>query len=384
MTPLQFWLPSITSSLHRSGADRDMQRAFDAWRGESIVWMLPDLDRTVRWREDGWHAVAMPSERIEKIEVYHIGANQRVFGPYSEDRFVNGTVDGLLNACLGLEMMKLQLFSAPESLTLEAPTVSGSAIVYAPRTVRIAPYGVMPINSIDEVGGDFTARWPPESSPLRTISPDSESEARYGPFQLGRRLGDLTTATGANFGGISIAAFARWPKPLTNLVPEGDGMDIAHAWQKMRQVARQSSTDLTMALQVAKNNAANYISEGLTSRESAWYWPTFLSGGEQAVLFEAEDFGIQASSMAELQKGGEFRKLLSQTVKIQRVWGPTGLLWALQMQQLEDGRPPTACEICGGRITGKMGKKYCSLNENRRCFKRRRAGDQRKSRSGRA
>src|ERR1051326_2092033 len=105
MKPIQFWLPLITSSLHRSGADRDMQRAFDDWRGESVVWMLPDIGRSFRWREDGRTAVAMPSERLERIEVYHIGENQQVVGPSRKTCFPNGTVDGLLNECLRLKKL---------------------------------------------------------------------------------------------------------------------------------------------------------------------------------------------------------------------------------------------------------------------------------------
>jgi hypothetical protein len=162
-------------------------------------------------------------------------------------------------------------------------------------------------------------------------------------------------------------------------------MDIAHEWREMRQVACQSNTDLTGALLAAKNNADKYISEGVTPQECTWYWPTFLSGGEKAVLFQADDrFGIQASSLAELQKREDFRKRLLEPVNVQRVWGPMGLLWALQIQELEDKRPTAVCTRCGGSITGKVGKKYCSQKENRRCFKDRRAGDQRKSRSGRA
>src|SRR5260370_7699963 len=98
MRPLQVWFPTFTSSLSRPAADRDMQRAFQAWRGEQVVWLLPDLSKIIRWQErpeqPGPHVVALPAERLERIEVYHVGANGQGVGPGFKSHFPTRTARG--------------------------------------------------------------------------------------------------------------------------------------------------------------------------------------------------------------------------------------------------------------------------------------------------
>ena len=151
----------------------------------------------------------------------------------------------------------------------------------------------------------------------------------------------------------------------------------------MRQIAEQSGRDLERALQKAKENAGSYLSQGRSSLEWTWLRPTYLAGGEKAVVFEAEDFNIQGSSLDELLKHREFRRRMSEAVSVRRVWGPLGLLWELLIQRLEDGQRFGSCEKCGRMIDGRKGKKFCGSEDNPECFRGRRASDQRKSRSKR-
>ena len=159
------------------------------------MWLLPELDKNGNWQEDsGVQVVALPSESFERIEVCHIGANGQVVGP-REDRFVNGNVRGLLDAWLNpTKSDPVEFLPMPSGATLEVPTVSGDEVIYKQRTIPLAPYGVLPIDSLHKESGEFTARWPPESSHLKTISPDAESQELHGPFELRFTDNGLPTA----------------------------------------------------------------------------------------------------------------------------------------------------------------------------------------------
>jgi hypothetical protein len=71
---------------------------------------------------------------------------------------------------------------------------------------------------------------------------------------------------------------------------------------------------------------------------------------------------------------------MGRLVPIRRVWGATGLFWALLLERLEEGRPSASCRRCGRIIWGKQGKRFCSPSDDLLCFRERRAADRRNSR----
>jgi hypothetical protein len=103
MKPLQVWLPMLGPSLGFSEVERDRQRAFTAWRGEQIVWLLPGVDVSVRWQEGPWGHLAIPAEHLDCLHIFHVGTSGRVWGPAGDLRFPGGTVNGLLQAWLDID-----------------------------------------------------------------------------------------------------------------------------------------------------------------------------------------------------------------------------------------------------------------------------------------
>ena len=81
MRPIQLWLPTLDDNLSLSDAQRDAQRAMKAWKGESRVWLLPELKNQIRWYEpigDGkthLSVLAIPAETLDCVDVFHIGEN---------------------------------------------------------------------------------------------------------------------------------------------------------------------------------------------------------------------------------------------------------------------------------------------------------------------
>lgn len=76
MKPLQVWLPLFGSSLADPAFERDAQRAFASWRGESRIWLLPEFTKVVRWQEGPTvYMAGVPSERLNRIDICHVGKN---------------------------------------------------------------------------------------------------------------------------------------------------------------------------------------------------------------------------------------------------------------------------------------------------------------------
>ena len=66
---MQLWLPSLGRSLNFPEVTRDAQRAFKLWRGEPVVWMLPEIRTPVRWSSKGVWNLAVPTEDLDKIDI---------------------------------------------------------------------------------------------------------------------------------------------------------------------------------------------------------------------------------------------------------------------------------------------------------------------------
>jgi hypothetical protein len=379
MKPLQVWLPMLRSSLCSPEETGDLHRAMHAWRGEMTVWLLPELEKTVRWQEDPVkHLVAVPSEHLERVDVHNVGPNGYVVGRNSGIVFPGGRVDGLLDAWLNVQ--KLGLVLAPHSIILtDVPEIHDSEVVYGRRELQFAPYGSLPLTLADGQEGKFSCRWPPESVHYDGISPDAESEEMYGPFDPIVSDG-LPMGVGQKTGRVSLWVTARWPDPFRSLVPAGDGADVFAGLCRMQAIAKQSSQDPFGALTRAREAASAYVFGGYTSRRWSWFWPTYAAGKEDAVLCGAEDFGVKARSFDELSKDDLFSRRMAERVQIRRAWGPLGLFWALLLDRLEGQVRLHSCGRCHRIIEGRKGKKYCSKSDSPECFRERRAADKQRSR----
>jgi hypothetical protein len=365
MPALQVWLPRWGPSPSFPEVARDAQRAFRTWQGEQTVWFLQGLQEAGRWQEgQQWH-LAFPAELLDRADVYHVSENGYVCGPHADARFPNGRVQGLLEAWLNVEQSgRVRWEPAPERLPWRIPHVQGEVVEYREGTVRVFTGGTAPIVQLD-ADGRGKAQWPPPGHP-GTISPDAESHAFY------------TSQPGEDVRGIDM--LLRWPAPLEALFPVMSGLDDLAAQAQLAQIARQSAGDPLLALQRAREVAAPYLTDGWTTQEYAWYWPTLLERGEQGMLFAAEGrFRLYARSLTEAFGSKAWREVMTRRVSIRRVWGATGLLAALLLDRLETYRPIQPCERCGWMLQGTRRKRFCGRTDHPSCFHQRRAEDERRS-----
>jgi len=369
MHPLQVWLPTWGPSLGFPEVARDAQRAFRAWQGEHTVWLLQQLAQPGRWQVGEWWQLAIPAELLDRVEVFHVGENGYVYGPEAKTWFPQGRVDGLLDAWLNVEKRGGVTFGvAPETMRWRCPVIKGQGVQYVEGTVRLLGGGVAPVVAIDS-DGKGKVQWPPDGHP-GSVSPDAETSAFYGSRP--DRVLD------------GVQLLLQWPGPLQALLPLMSGLDDLAAHAQMVQIALESARDPHSALLRANALAAPYITEGSTTQERAWFWPTYLEGGEAGVVYGAEGrFRLTARSLAEARRSPAWREAMTRPVAIRRVWGAVGLCWALLLEQLEALQPLQVCERCGRIVQGRQGKRFCGPEDDEECFRRRRAGDQSRSRARR-
>jgi hypothetical protein len=314
MERFQLWLPKLGRSTNFSEVRRDAQRAFEEWRGELEVWLLPGLKEVVRWNEPP--ILGVPTEELDLIHVFHVGTAGTVFGLGAKHIFPNMNVHGLLDAWLNHGNFDFVSY-APISMVVPRLIADDHIeyIEYKEQIVDFEPGPTLPFNNIGEAQGgkhvDF--RWPGEGLPA-TVAPEAEIEVFNGPRKAGVHQGQ-PVAIGHD-GQMALRMMLRWHPPLTNLMPHLSSWDDMYSQARMRKIAEQSTVDGPGALRDATNLAKDYCSEGVTTKEMAWFHTTLQEKGVGPLIFEAETFGLTMPGSLR-HKGGTHP-----TVQI----GPTSIL----------------------------------------------------------
>src|SRR5262245_11741788 len=130
MKALQVWLPALGPSFGHAYVRRDAHRAFEAWRGEHTVYLVPGLTEDCRYAElDGAggerRLLAIPADHLDRLDVFHVGQNGYVWGPAANERFPNSQVADLLKRFLSRDFLGSASLSVPGVVgQLRVPSVS--------------------------------------------------------------------------------------------------------------------------------------------------------------------------------------------------------------------------------------------------------------------
>lgn len=381
MEPIQLWLPTMGPTLGVPEVQRDMQRAFRAWNGEDVVWLLPWVEKPIHWEEEsGLCFLAVPSETIDRVNVFHVGQDGYVYDPESGLRFPNGQVNDLLTIWLNLhrdhaiqgECCFREAAQIDDQVRLRVPTFHDNRVEYVEETFHLSPGPFFPLAHLDQSG--FRYKWPPEGFPA-PIFPDAESYAFYEhePPQ-----------------GRSLQVHYLWPESLRSLVPQGQGLDLLYHQAAMVKIVRENTDDPNKALIKAQSLAAPYVQSGWSTYAHSWYWPTYCfwweKGGKdhfeavrqsrnvetpEEVFFldeTREQWKFTAESLKEALDSGEWRAVLGKRMPIKRAWGVLGLFWSLLLEQIKQGGPPT-CGQCQRVLQGR--KKFCHPEDDIECYHKR-------------
>src|SRR5262245_6030278 len=139
--PLQLWLPLLHLTASTPAMQRDQQRAFEEWRGEHTVWLVPGLQEVRRWTEGLGpydRRVAVPAAELEGINVYHVDRHARVDGYHSMRRFPGGKVTGMFQDWLNSACDLVWAPRLPE-LRLRIPTFADGIETYTEQPICLTP-----------------------------------------------------------------------------------------------------------------------------------------------------------------------------------------------------------------------------------------------------
>jgi hypothetical protein len=382
-------VPWLGPSIENPEVGRDATRAFELWRDELVVWMLPEFREPRRWRRDGIGYLAVPAEEFDRIDVVHVTEDGRVHNRAAREKLPR-TVDGLLDAWLNLlQTGGLSWVPPPDLITVECPFVNpANEIVQRKRTISFGPGSYVPVHSVNRVTHETTMIWPPAGSPS-PVSPEAESARQFPSKKLASDPPTVITKQGD----VGLQVFLRWHGPLELIMPRLSGVEDMHAQAQMAGLARHSTADLAGASRAAAVTVQPYLSRGHSTVEHLWFRPTLERRGPRHILFKAEDRWLTVppqlrqkwdeNALNEVLKQEAWQKWLAEPIPIRRAWGGVGLFWTLLLDHLEAQRSFTVCERCGRIISGKEGKRFCGKSDDSACFNERRAVDQRRSRQGR-
>jgi hypothetical protein len=394
--PLQLWIPRLGGDLGRPEVARDAQRAYAAWDGDLQVWLSPEFRAPFRWMRGNFSEIALPAEHVDRLDVYHIGENGRAFGHCARQYFPDGRIEDLLNGWLNVgDLGGCKSVPAPQWLGLEFPEIGEQGVRYGETKISVEGGATFPTRWS---GGRVEISWPPDGRAVApTMFPDAESMALNSPIERAVDEQGLPVVIYRD-GTVANQVINEWPKPIGLLMPAlGSFGDLA-AQQRMAAIATMSETDLDLAVHLAREGAAPFVSSGRSTWADAWVKPTLLSDGPEPILFRAETIGVPDADLNEayeerragklsnarlaeiLGRSAEFRRALSEPVVVRRAWGAVGLFWALLLDELEGRRRFATCGHCGRILRGKRGKQFCGRDDNDKCYLARRAADQRRSR----
>ncbi|MFN8179292.1 MAG: hypothetical protein U0167_15275 [bacterium] len=368
MRPIQLWLSNFSSNPFIPAAQRVRQRAYESWRGEDIVWIVPELGPPRTDQQKGIRVLALDGDYIERLVVMHVGENGYVWGP-GLGLFPSGKVDGLLTDWLNVSGQFL--YRGVEHITIDAPDPSAEGIKYRPRRLSLRPIGAMPIKVVDREACKIELRWPPAGTFVKTISIDQESHERVGPFVRDETEPELPVFTGKD-GRASVLLRCGWPPPFDHLLDFGAGFDAILQLAHMQRIAAQSDSDVEAALIEAQVRSRPFLVTGISNWELAHLWPICAKEGEAGALIAGSvHFNIEGESLRDLLLSEEWRRMAWRPIPIRRAWGFVGLMWALLLDELEARRPFRRCKACGRVISKAHGRRFCTRAESAECVKSR-------------
>jgi len=377
MRPMQVWVPALGNSVGLPWVRRDMQRAYEAWRDEEVMFLVPGLAEVRRWLmtleklEANSAVAAVPGEHPETVFVLHLSANGYLWKSLQTPAW---RIDGLLEAWLNFDVQNGRLISPP-SPTMWLPSVENGVLVERDKAIRFESIVVetaapptVPISILDEERREIGIHWPPDERWPATVHPDAEA-ADYPP-----QYSDGTDRADEDGGPRGL--YYWWPPPFGFLFGLGAGLDVFKALVDMRKISAEAAKGRQAALSRARLRASDYLSEGDSTLWSAVILPTALALGPDGFTAAAwETHGIIATDLAEASKSPR----ANERVPVVRAWGGIGLLWALLIDRLESDRPFHTCELCGRLLSAR--RKVCGKRDDARCYKSRRAADKRRSRA---
>jgi hypothetical protein len=391
MKPLQIWLPALEETVLTDKLSRDLERAQRQWMGETTVWLLPGLEKAVKWGtpERPWSTeLAIPAETLDRIDIFHLGDNGYLHGSGRYPRFISACTDKLLDSWLNLpygsEADGIRLLACPTRARFEVPRFEGDRVYYIEQELELGPGEVIPITNTSLEERTIEGRWPPPGFPLPTISPSGESRQDAGLMVHAGYAGSVPIFESVSAGNKSrcMALLAEWPAPFTDLFLFGGCHDAMLCQSLTKKVTEISLTDPGAALQEALIHSGKFIAGGEAFFKDSWFHPRVnaVSVGDALDQLYLR-YSLSFQTIEEACDSQEFQEKMMERVVVRRAIGVQGLFWSLLIEKLEEGLKFRLCERCGRILASRKGKRFCDRQTNLECFRAQGASNRRRERN---
>lgn len=391
--PVQVWAPLFYKSPF-SNFLLDLQRAYKEWQNEDRIWLMPDAKKVIRWKvKDNnllFYEAIIPSEELNVITIYHLDEQSRIYPPFlSTSKNKNVIESGLYRKWL---KEFPSFYEGSDSITIILPVVKNDKFSrYEEKELKIKPGSVMPITDVVLNNNTFTMRWPPpDKNMLSTISPDIESKNFYGQLKFEKfkyrkdneeKEIDVVLSE-KEPGGKAINIWIKWPKPFEDFFPDGGNLDLIYHYAHMRNLIKaieSGDDERKKAFQELERLVGIFVSDAESTLEKTFYLPR-VTKNRDALLADVEfRYGTYAENLDELMDSYEFKKLITQRVKIKRIYSWLGYLWWQLHHDISSNTNIKFCKNCGNIIRGgRSDRVYCTREENKECYNERLAQRQRK------
>jgi hypothetical protein len=120
MTPIQIWLPTVQGGIARPELRRDMHRMFTAWRGEDLLWTIPDWKGPRNCVHGTTKVGCLAGEPYQCVDILHVG-NRGVVAGFAAAAFPNNSINSLLDAWLKVKSLRLSPFQPDERNYIKIP-----------------------------------------------------------------------------------------------------------------------------------------------------------------------------------------------------------------------------------------------------------------------
>ena len=387
--PVQVWAPLFYKS-PLGNFLLDLQRAYKEWQHEDRIWLMPDSTKVIRWENKidnfSFYEAIIPSEALNAVSIYHIDEQGRIYPPHQSTGKLNNVIES------GLYRRWLKdfpsFYKGSDFITIELPIVKNDEFYnYEKKELKIEPGPIIPIVSVNQNNNTTAVMWPPpEVNMPGTISPDIESKNFYGKLKFEKDSKEketgLVTAE-KKLAGKAINVWNKWHKPFDSFFPDGGNIDLIYQHALMSNLIKEigNKEDKSQkAFQEIERLVNIFVGDAESTLEKTFLLPRALKS-KDALLFDVEyRYGIGAENLDELLKSKEFKSLITQKVKIKRIYSWLGYFWWELYNDISSNTNIRFCSKCGNIIVGgRSDRIYCTEEENKDCFNIRAAERQRKS-----
>lgn len=384
---IQVWAPIATLSPWDRVFRQDIQRAEQHWQGETRIWLVPELNRAVRWTcDDGSTQCAVPARRPECVTIYTVDGARRVHPRLPIPGWQRELPGTLYRKWLNGNV-KARGF--PNEVCLDWPTFkAGRFAGYEGRTFTTQPPPHVPVKEFDKLKREMKFDWDWNDAPgPHPVSPESESKDVWGTPTRSSGLGNEGFATlddpagrEKKLGMVSL----RWEKPFDTLLPNA-GLDTVRLRDIMLScICTTRDGDPSLAIKKAQMVAAQFESKAEAPRHTVEILPKYSAAvsnrDRRAFLMNMkEDYSITAPTPEEVIARSE--RMLRRPAQVTRLTTWLGYFWWEFLHDITEHRFVGVCQKCGQVIAGgHIDRKFCSQSENEDCVRIRDAARKRKQR----